>query len=188
MSDRHQPLRHPTALKAGFIATVLLGTSLALATPATACTPVAMQIEFCPESTVWADMRGQNYGGVMAWEGEEMFLEFNPELMSAAAPDGPLAAALDALLAVIMAEEAAADVVIETLRRDRFETARVTTERMVMQIEEEGETYLGALMLSEISDGPRLAWSLGSLDAMELDTLLVLIEATAAGLRLSGGN
>ena len=187
MSERIQPLRRPTALKAGLIAAVLLGTSLALAAPAAACTPVAEQIEFCPEGTVWADLRGQNYAGVMAWEGEEMFLEFNPEL-SAAAPDGPLSAALDALLAVIMAEEAAADVVIETLRRDRIEAAPVTTERMVMQIEEEGETYLGALMLSEISDGPRLAWSLGSLDAMELDTLLALTEATAAGLRLSGGN
>lgn len=187
MSDRMQPLRRIFPVKEGLVAAALLGASLSLATPATACTPVAGQIAFCPEGTVWADMRGQNYAGVMVWEGEEMFLEFNPAL-SAAAPDGPLAAALDGLLAVVMAEEAAADVVIETLLRDSFEAGSVTSERLIMQIEEQGETYLAAMMLSEFDGGARLGWSLGSLDGMDFESLQALSEATAAGLRLSGGD
>lgn len=174
-------------LPAPLLAAPALALGLTLAAASHACTAVAPQVELCTEGTFWDGIRAQDYAGVRAWDGHAIFLEFSPE-MSAAAPEGALSAAMDGLLAVIMAEEAAADVEPVTLQRDRFETAGAISERQVMQIEEEGETYIGALLLTEIAGGPRVAWSLVSFEEMELDALLALIEATAGGLRLSGGS
>ncbi len=161
-----------------------IGLAVALsATPALAqtCIPVAAEVRFCPEGTPWADVRWQDVAGVMVWDGDDIQMEFNPEL-TAATPPGAPGAALDALFDMLLAEPGAPDTT--TLRRDSFATGAASVERMAIEVTEDGETYLVALMLADFDrGGPRLVWALSSFAPMEGAAFLDLTQTTAAALR-----
>ncbi|TVS02317.1 MAG: hypothetical protein EA407_09865 [Rhodobacteraceae bacterium] len=170
-------------IRAGFAAAAL-GLAMAHAAPVLACTTISPQLELCAEGSPLAGMRAQDVDGVVVFQDEAFWIEFNPAL-TAAAPTGLLAAALDSLLASTLAEGGAPQT--ETLLRDSFEAAHAAVERFIAQVEEEDETYLGALLLADIADGGgRVAWSLGNLQADRPEAqqeLQVLTEVTAAALR-----
>ena len=167
-----------TALAAGALS-LCLSAGLARAD---ACPMVAEGVALCLAGTPWQADRIERYEDVTAWEGEDFFIEFNPALTEAAG-DGPLEAAVQQLMAALL--EAEADLQATPLSHDAVEHGDAHSARAVYHIVEEGETYLGAVIVTDFPAGaaPRLAWAVGSFDPVEPEDILGVIDATAAGLR-----